>query len=94
MSGECMMNDHQACDGTTPAFPCECECHAEVSTDEVRLAWREYAFKDDGSHQGEFDQWLESVKAEAWDEGYLKGVDEANDLTYYQENPYRKEGDE
>jgi hypothetical protein len=26
-SGECKMNDHEACDGTTPGWPCECLCH-------------------------------------------------------------------
>lgn len=46
------------------------------TTEEIRHAWQEYAFQDDGSHQDQFDRWLYSVIEEAeargreqvWDE--------------------------
>lgn len=31
-SGECENAMHEACDGTTPGWPCECPCH-EVEAD-------------------------------------------------------------
>lgn len=68
------------------------------NTEEMRRAWQEYALKDDGSHQDEFDRWLDSVKAKAWDEGF----DTASDDTGLSEmmadlgedlNPHRKNHD-
>ena len=41
----------------------------------------------------EFDRWLDSVKAEAWDEGYEAARDSVNALDQPQ-NPYRKEQDD
>jgi len=35
------------------------------TTDEIRHAWYEYAFVENGSHEGQFDRWLTSVIEEA-----------------------------
>ncbi len=38
----------------------------------------------------EFDHWLTSVKAEAWDEGKEYGEKRANREVHFQPNPYRE----
>lgn len=37
---------------------------------EVRLAWQEYAFKDDGSHQDKFDNFLRAYAEGVYDEAF------------------------
>lgn len=46
------------------------------TTDEVRAQWG-YNYPDYDNRPEQFDRWLTSVKAEAWDEGFDSGVDHA-----------------
>jgi hypothetical protein len=48
---------------------------------EVRIAWQEYAFKVDGSHNDEFDRWLQGVINTAYNEGYEAAQSTAHSLT-------------
>ena len=66
---------------------------------EIRDAWQEFAFKDDGSHQDEFDRWLEEhdrqVSEDAWQEGRSYGMYDARAKNYVafsdRPNPHRKD---
>lgn len=58
------------------------------TTEEMRMAYQEYALKDDGSHQDEFDRWLRKVQAEAWREGQQAGWCEGYSRGEPEDNPY------
>lgn len=62
------------------------------STAEVRETWAEFVSDYyEGAYQ-DFDRWLASVKAEAWDEGFRYAAFAEGYLDELEEeNPYREE---
>lgn len=56
------------------------------TTEEVGSHWVNVGFAGD---KGSFDRWLNSVKAEAWDEGHKSGLDTGITIA---ENVYENDG--